>query len=133
MAYFPQASPPTPCAPLYSPPYAPHALPISFPRRIELIKNITCINLGRIYIIEVLRYMPQDAKNMSSDISHFKFVFVSTLFAFVKSFKPSVMQICLTILVIFMYECKVIRVVQSASLNKLYVFVPAKCFIRRIP
>ena len=30
MAYFPQASPPTPCAPLYPPPYAPHALPISF-------------------------------------------------------------------------------------------------------
>ena len=30
MASFPQASPPTPCAPLYPPPYAPHALPISF-------------------------------------------------------------------------------------------------------
>jgi hypothetical protein len=30
MASFPQASPPTPCAHLYSPPYTPHALPISF-------------------------------------------------------------------------------------------------------
>ena len=30
MASFPQAFPPTPCAPLYPPPYAPHALPISF-------------------------------------------------------------------------------------------------------
>ena len=30
MASFPQASPPTPCAPLYPPPYAPHAQPISF-------------------------------------------------------------------------------------------------------
>ena len=30
MASFPQASPPTPCAHLYPPPYAPHALPISF-------------------------------------------------------------------------------------------------------
>ena len=30
MASFPQASPLTPCAPLYPPPYAPHALPISF-------------------------------------------------------------------------------------------------------
>ena len=30
MASFPQASPSTPCAPLYPPPYAPHALPISF-------------------------------------------------------------------------------------------------------
>jgi len=30
MASFSQASPPTPCAPLYPPPYAPHALPISF-------------------------------------------------------------------------------------------------------
>ena len=30
MASFPQASPPTPCAPLYPPPYGPHALPISF-------------------------------------------------------------------------------------------------------
>jgi hypothetical protein len=30
MASFPQASPPTPCALLYPPPYAPHALPISF-------------------------------------------------------------------------------------------------------
>jgi hypothetical protein len=30
MASFPQASPPTPCAHLYCPPYAPHALPISF-------------------------------------------------------------------------------------------------------
>jgi len=28
MASFPQASPPTPCAPLYPHPYAPHALPI---------------------------------------------------------------------------------------------------------
>ena len=30
MISFPQASPPIPCAPLYPPPYAPHALPISF-------------------------------------------------------------------------------------------------------
>jgi hypothetical protein len=30
MASFPQAFPPTPCAHLYPPPYAPHALPISF-------------------------------------------------------------------------------------------------------
>ena len=30
MAFFPQASPPTPCAHLYPPPYVPHALPISF-------------------------------------------------------------------------------------------------------
>jgi len=30
MASFPQASPPTSCAPLYPPPYAPHALPITF-------------------------------------------------------------------------------------------------------
>ena len=30
MASFPQASPPTPCVPLYPPPYAPHSLPISF-------------------------------------------------------------------------------------------------------
>jgi len=30
MAFFPQASPPTPCGHLYPPPYAPHALPISF-------------------------------------------------------------------------------------------------------
>jgi hypothetical protein len=30
MASFPQASPPTPCAQLYPPPYALHALPISF-------------------------------------------------------------------------------------------------------
>ena len=30
MASFPQASPPTPFAHLYPPPYAPHALPISF-------------------------------------------------------------------------------------------------------
>ena len=30
MASFPQASPPTPCAHLYPPPYAPNALPISF-------------------------------------------------------------------------------------------------------
>jgi hypothetical protein len=30
MASFPQASPPTPCAKLYPPPYAPHALPILF-------------------------------------------------------------------------------------------------------
>src|SRR5215471_1036091 len=30
MASFPQASPPTPCAHLYPPPYAPHALLISF-------------------------------------------------------------------------------------------------------
>jgi hypothetical protein len=30
MTSFPQASPPTPCALLYLPPYAPHALPISF-------------------------------------------------------------------------------------------------------
>jgi len=30
MASFPQASPPTLCAPLYPPPYVPHALPISF-------------------------------------------------------------------------------------------------------
>ena len=30
MASFPQASPPTPCAHLYPPPHAPHALPISF-------------------------------------------------------------------------------------------------------
>ena len=30
MASFPQASPPTPCAHLYPPPYTPHALPISF-------------------------------------------------------------------------------------------------------
>jgi hypothetical protein len=30
MAYFPQASPPTPCAHLYPPPYASYALPISF-------------------------------------------------------------------------------------------------------
>ena len=30
MASFPQASPPTLCAQLYPPPYAPHALPISF-------------------------------------------------------------------------------------------------------
>jgi len=29
MASFPQVSPPTPCAHLYPPPYAPHALPIS--------------------------------------------------------------------------------------------------------
>jgi len=29
MASFPQASPPTPFAQLYPPPYAPHALPIS--------------------------------------------------------------------------------------------------------
>ena len=32
LASFPQASPPTPCAHLYPPPYAPHALPISFSR-----------------------------------------------------------------------------------------------------
>ena len=31
MASFPQASPPTPCAHLYPPPYAPHALPITWP------------------------------------------------------------------------------------------------------
>jgi hypothetical protein len=30
MASFPQASPPTLCAHFYPPPYAPHALPISF-------------------------------------------------------------------------------------------------------
>jgi hypothetical protein len=30
MASFPQASPPTPCAHLYPPPYALHTLPISF-------------------------------------------------------------------------------------------------------
>jgi hypothetical protein len=30
MASFPQASPPTLCALLFPPPYAPHALPISF-------------------------------------------------------------------------------------------------------
>ena len=30
MTSFPQASPPTPCAQLYPPPYAPYALPISF-------------------------------------------------------------------------------------------------------
>jgi hypothetical protein len=30
MASFPQSSPPTPCAHLYPPPYAPHAPPISF-------------------------------------------------------------------------------------------------------
>jgi hypothetical protein len=30
MVSFPQASPPTPCAHLSLPPYAPHALPISF-------------------------------------------------------------------------------------------------------
>jgi hypothetical protein len=30
MNSFPQASPPPPCAHLYTPPYAPHALPISF-------------------------------------------------------------------------------------------------------
>ena len=30
MASFSQASPPTPCAQLYPPPYALHALPISF-------------------------------------------------------------------------------------------------------
>ena len=30
MASFPKASPPTPCAHLYPPPYAPHVLPISF-------------------------------------------------------------------------------------------------------
>jgi hypothetical protein len=30
MASFPQASPPTPCTYIYPPPYAPHALPISF-------------------------------------------------------------------------------------------------------
>jgi len=30
MASFPQASPPTPCAHLYPPPYVLHALPISF-------------------------------------------------------------------------------------------------------
>jgi hypothetical protein len=30
MASFPQAPPPTPSAHLYPPPYAPHALPISF-------------------------------------------------------------------------------------------------------
>jgi hypothetical protein len=30
MVSFPQSSPPTPCARLYPPPYAPHALPISF-------------------------------------------------------------------------------------------------------
>ena len=30
MTSFPQASPPTPCANLYPPPYAAHALPISF-------------------------------------------------------------------------------------------------------
>jgi len=29
MASFPQASPPTPCAHHYPPPYVPHALPIS--------------------------------------------------------------------------------------------------------
>ena len=63
--------------------------------------------------------MPQDAKNVSSDHSHLNSSFVNTLFAFVKSFKPSVMETCLTILVIFMYECNVIPVVQSALLNKL--------------
>jgi hypothetical protein len=30
MGFFPQAFPPTPCALLYPPPFAPHALPISF-------------------------------------------------------------------------------------------------------
>jgi hypothetical protein len=30
VASFPQASPPIPCAHIYPPPYAPHALPISF-------------------------------------------------------------------------------------------------------
>jgi hypothetical protein len=30
VAFFPQASPPTPCTHHYPPPYAPHALPISF-------------------------------------------------------------------------------------------------------
>ena len=29
MVSFPQASPLTPCAPLYPPPYAPHALPLN--------------------------------------------------------------------------------------------------------
>jgi len=63
--------------------------------------------------------MPQDEKNVSSDHSHLNSSFVNTLFTFVKSFKPSFMQTFLTIMVIFMYECNVIPVVQSALLNNL--------------
>jgi hypothetical protein len=57
------------------------------PRHLVLVKNIACINLGLIYvytrIIEVLRYMPQGAKNVSSHHIHFN-SFVNTLFASVK-------------------------------------------------
>ena len=42
MASFPQASPPTPCAHLYPPPYAPHALPISF--------VLYCLSVGKLII-----------------------------------------------------------------------------------
>ena len=42
MASFLQASPPTPCAHLYPPPYAPHALPISF---ISILPPVQIIQL----------------------------------------------------------------------------------------
>jgi len=44
MASFPQASPSTPCAHLYPPPYAPHALPISFVSVMYVIINIHLIS-----------------------------------------------------------------------------------------
>jgi hypothetical protein len=49
------------------------------PIHLVLVKNIACINLGHIYIIEVLRYMPQDEKNVSSDHSHLNSSFIKTL------------------------------------------------------
>jgi hypothetical protein len=46
MASFPQASPPTPCVHPYPPPYAPHALPISFVSILPRSFSITGWNLG---------------------------------------------------------------------------------------
>jgi hypothetical protein len=40
MVSFPQASPPTPCAHLSPPPYAPHAQPISFLMKTDIEQKI---------------------------------------------------------------------------------------------
>ena len=45
MASFPQASPPTPCAPLYPPPYAPSLLFIQLNAQLDCSKGVLEITL----------------------------------------------------------------------------------------
>ena len=59
MASFPQASPPTPCAPLYPHPYAPHALPISFVSCVQKLLIKMTKNLKKyiyIFFFTILNY-----------------------------------------------------------------------------